>query len=126
MAMLISVLAYGYYLETYDDEFIARITKETRITPMTGEYRSMAGCKRVMKKNGLTRIVQDTPTRFTGESEDGSAMTCLQIGSGPVAIVNGKYSIEEPTARALRAQGRLKQLARQDANSWTLRSEAEK
>lgn len=123
MVTLVGLLAYGYYLETYDLKYITRTAIETEATPMTGDYRSMEGCKRVMKRNGLTRVIQDTQTRFVGEQEPGSTMTCLMIGSGPGAIVDGTYSIEEPTDRALRAQVRMKQLARLDANSWSLRSD---
>lgn len=124
MAILVGVLAYGYYLETYDHKFITKITKETMTTSMTGEYRSMRGCQKILTKNGLTSVVQDTPTQFVGLDEHGSTMTCLQIGTGPASIINGKYSLVEPTTRALRAQMRLKQLARQEAGSWTIRSEA--
>ncbi len=121
---LVGVLAYGYYLETYDHKFITKITKETKMISVIGEYRSMNGCQKVMTRNGLTRIVQDTPRQFVGFDEHGSTMTCLQMGTGAASIINGKYSIVEPTARALRARVRLKQLARQEASSWTMRSKA--
>ena len=43
MVTLVGLLAYGYYLETYDLKYITRMSKETEITPMIGDYRSMKG-----------------------------------------------------------------------------------